>query len=81
MLWRLSVWVAAHVEAIRVPQLYLVIAVPPQQLVHGVFSKTLQQNTVGPSDLWTGRSSTVNKMKKALTVEVRVDRIKQYEQW
>ncbi len=37
MLWRLP-----YLQVVRVSQLHLVVAVPAQQLVHGVLCKTLQ---------------------------------------
>lgn len=37
VLWRLP-----YLQVVRVSQLHLVIAIPAQQLVHGVLCKTLQ---------------------------------------
>lgn len=41
VLWRLP-----YVQVVRVSQLHFVIAVPPQQLVHGVLCKTLQHKGI-----------------------------------
>lgn len=57
VLWRLT-----DLQAVGVSQLHLVVAVPAQQLVHGVLSKTLQ-HTHTQDSCWGPRWRCVHKKK------------------
>lgn len=61
VLWRLP-----YVQVVRVSELHLVVAVPAQQLIHGVLCKTLQHKQLTGETHNGGPLTGITKKQHAL---------------